>query len=65
MKIVDVSIIVPTLNEEKFIKQCLSSIVNQQTSLDMELIVVDGQSKDKTLDIAKNYADRVIVLKKE
>jgi len=56
------SFIVPTLNEEKYLQACLSSIVNQRTCVDYELIVVDGGSKDRTVAIAERYADKVICL---
>jgi len=61
----DVSIIVPAMNEEKLLPSCLRSIVSQQTSLDYELIVVDGQSHDRTTDIACKYADRLIAAKRK
>lgn len=55
-----VSIIVPTLNEEKNIASCLESLANLDYP-DYEIIVVDGGSKDKTVEIAKNYTNKVIV----
>jgi len=55
-----VSVIVPTLNEEKEIEKCLASIRKQDTSLTYELIVSDAYSEDKTVDIAKKYADKVV-----
>ncbi|MEM3422939.1 MAG: glycosyltransferase [Candidatus Bilamarchaeaceae archaeon] len=56
----DVSVIVPTLNEGKYLKKCLKSIRAQDTNLDYELIVVDSKSTDCTLDIAKKYADQFL-----
>ena len=56
-----ISIIVPTLNEEKYIENCLKSIRNQDYDGKYEIIVSDGGSKDKTVKIARKYADRVIV----
>ncbi len=50
-----VSVIIPTLNSEKLILNCLKSIKNQ-TYKNIEIIVVDGHSKDRTVDIAKRYA---------
>jgi len=55
-----VSIIVTTLNEEYYIEDCLKSLKNQAYA-NKEIIVVDSNSKDKTVDIAKKYADKVIV----
>ncbi len=53
------SIIIPTYNEEKYIKNCIKSIRNCEFS-DYEIIVVDGRSTDDTVKIAKKYADRVV-----
>ncbi len=62
LKIFMLSIIVPTLNEEKYIGSCLKSIKKQD--VDKEIIVVDSNSEDDTAKIAKKYADKVIVTKK-
>jgi len=48
-----VSIIVPVYNSEKHIQQCIDSIINQ-TYKNLEIIVVNDGSTDKTLDILKN-----------
>jgi len=48
------SVIIPTLNEEKFIGRLLTDLV-KQVSHDFEVIVVDGNSKDKTTSIVKDY----------
>lgn len=53
-----VSVIVTTKNEEKNINNCLRSI-KDQTFKNIELIVVDNYSKDKTAEIAKRYANAV------
>jgi len=57
---VQVSIIIPALNEEQFIGDSLRSLRNQ-TFKDFEVIVVDGGSTDRTVEIAKKYADKVIL----
>jgi len=62
---VDISVIVPTLNEERYLEQSLQSIREQKTKLNFELIVSDGGSTDKTLQIAKKYADYSITAKKK
>lgn len=49
-----ISIIIPVLNEEKTIKENLETL--QTLSGDKEIIVVDGGSHDKTVEIAKDYA---------
>lgn len=54
-----VSVIIPTLNEEKYLKSTFQSLANQ-TYQDFELIVKDGLSEDNTINIAQEYADLVI-----
>lgn len=50
----EVSIIIPTYNEERFIKTCLDSIYEQSFSMDkMEVLVIDGMSNDRTIQIVK------------
>ena len=55
-----VSVVVPTLNSEKMIRNCLES-VRRQTYPHVELIVVDGLSKDRTAEIAREYTPHVHV----
>jgi len=52
-----VSIIVPCRNEEKYIRRCLDSIINQDYPRnEIEVLIVDGMSEDKTREIVKEYA---------
>ncbi|MEM2974495.1 MAG: glycosyltransferase [Candidatus Micrarchaeia archaeon] len=56
------SIVIPTLNEEKYIGQCLESIKNlDYPKEDYEVIVVDGHSDDRTREIAKRYGVRLFI----
>jgi glycosyltransferase involved in cell wall biosynthesis len=57
----DISVIIPTLNEEKYLPRCLKSLVNQGTDGSLEILVVDGGSTDRTVQIAKKYADEVLM----
>lgn len=50
-----ISIIVPSFNEEKNIRHCLDSILNQ-TFKDFEVICVDDNSTDSTFEIIKEYS---------
>jgi len=50
------SVAIATFNEEKNIKDCLESAKWAD-----EIVVVDGQSSDKTVEIAKKYTDKVII----
>lgn len=51
----DLSIIIPTYNNELFIEKCIESVRNQETSYDIEIIVVNDGSKDNTGQILKKY----------
>jgi glycosyltransferase involved in cell wall biosynthesis len=57
----DISIVVPTLNEEKNIRAFLES-EGEQPSVDFEAVVIDGGSKDGTSKIAKEYNAKIVVL---
>ena len=61
-----VSIIIPIYNTEKYLVECLDSVVNQ-TLKDIEIICIDDGSTDNSLAILKEYAskdDRIIVINK-
>ena len=61
-----VSVVIPTYNEEANIARCLTSLNDQTMPRDMyELIVVDGNSKDRTREIAEPLADHVIIQKRK
>lgn len=49
-----VSVIVPIYNAEKYLEQCLDSIVNQ-TLKDIEIILIDDGSTDSSAEICKKY----------
>lgn len=49
-----ITIITSTYNSEKTVKDTFDSILNQ-TYKDIELLVIDGKSKDKTLEIVRHY----------
>lgn len=51
-----ISIIIPAKNEEKYIEKTLKSIKAQEFNKPFEIIVVDNESKDRTLFISKKYA---------
>lgn len=59
-----VSIIIPTYNSEKTLALCLESI-RRQTYKNIEVIVVDNYSKDRTVEIAKKYGARVVQIRSE
>ena len=53
---VKVSVIMPMYNVEKYILECLSSILNS-TFQDMEIIIVNDGSTDCSFEIIKDYID--------
>ncbi len=52
-----ISVITPIYNGEKFIESCLQNVINQNFA-EVEHIIVDGGSTDKTIDIIKDYANQ-------
>ncbi|HUN01322.1 MAG TPA: glycosyltransferase family 2 protein [Niabella sp.] len=51
-----ISVIIPVFNEERYIKDCLDSVFSTDYPADMfEVIVVDGNSQDKTMEIVSSY----------
>jgi len=57
-----ISVVVPTYNEEQNIERCLQSLADQTVPRETyEIIVVDGNSKDKTRELAGPLADQVFI----
>jgi len=52
----NITVVIPTYNEEKSIKNTLLAVKRQKCDLTYEIIVVDGQSTDNTVSIAKDFA---------
>lgn len=54
-----ISVIIPSYNVEKYITECIESIVNQTIGFEnIQLIIVDDFSTDKTFEIAKGYEEK-------
>ncbi len=64
MNIPRLSIIVPAYNEEKYIALTLKAIAAQEYK-NIEVIVVDNNSKDRTVEKAKEFKVRVVTEKKQ
>ena len=64
---INVSIVIPVYNVEKYLKQCLESVVNQ--TLDkIEVICINDGSTDNSLNILKEYEKRynnIIIIDQE
>ncbi len=59
-----ISIIIPCLNEEKYISTCLDSLFESDYDKSkMEVLVVDGMSSDKTREIVRYYAEKYSYIK--
>lgn len=54
-----ISIIIPAYNEEKVISKCLDAFVKQRTTKNFEVIVVNNNSIDKTVEIVENYKNKL------
>lgn len=54
-KIERISIITPSYNRQNTIAQTIESVISQEGNFELEYIIVDGKSTDKTIDIIKKY----------
>ncbi|MEK7109737.1 MAG: glycosyltransferase family 2 protein [Patescibacteria group bacterium] len=59
-----VSIVIPVYNEEKLIESCLNSLTKQSEKPD-EIIVVDNNCTDNTIELVKKYKDIKIIREAE
>ena len=53
-----VSVIVPTYNHERYIRQALDSVIGQQVNFSMEILIGDDASTDNTLKIITEYKSK-------
>lgn len=52
------SIVVPAYNVEKYLDQCLSSFVNTEVLRDIEILIINDGSTDRTAEIAEKYCEK-------
>lgn len=57
MRCPKISVIVPVYNAERYIRQCLDSILTQDFA-DFELMIVDDGSTDSSLELCKDYSEK-------
>jgi peptidoglycan/xylan/chitin deacetylase (PgdA/CDA1 family) len=55
-----ISVVIPTLNEERFIGKCVDSLKNQDYEGEYEIVVADNGSTDATVDIARSYGAKIV-----
>lgn len=63
-----ISVIIPTYNDEEYLRECIEHIIKQDIGFEnIQLIIIDDQSKDKSYEIsmeyAKKYPNNIIVKK--
>jgi len=64
MIVMKVSVVIPVYNEEKYIENCLNSLMKQEEKPD-EIIVVDNNCTDQTIFCVKKYRDIKIIKEKK
>ena len=63
-----ISVLMPTLNEEKGVGKTIDSIkkdIFKKKNWELEIVIIDGDSKDKTQEIAKKHGAKVILEKRK
>lgn len=58
---VEITVIIPTYNSEKYISRVLRAIYEKSTCIPHQVIVVDGSSKDSTVEKAREYPVEVLL----
>ena len=67
MTSIDVSVLIPIYNNERYLRKCLDSVKNQ-TINSIEVLLINDGSTDGSLEIMKEYSkmdDRFIVIDKQ
>lgn len=59
-----ISVIVPLYNRERYITQCLDSILSQDFPGELQVIVVDDGSTDRSLQLVRSYGEKVRLIEK-
>ena len=59
-----VSVVIPVYNSEKFLDECIESVLNQ-TYQDIEIIVINDGSNDNSEKILQKYSDKITIISQE
>ncbi len=62
---ISISVIIPVFNGEKLIDRCLNSIVHQNTSAKIEIIIIDDGSTDNSVEIINEFSENLILLQQK
>ena len=65
MKKIDISIIIRTLNEDRYLGQLLKSIRHQKCGLSKEIVLIDSGSTDETITIAEKNKCKILNISRE
>ena len=57
-KKIDVSVIIVTYNQEKYIRCAIDSVINQKVNFNYEILLAEDCSPDNTLDVFKEYKEK-------
>jgi len=60
-----VSVVIRTLNEAQYLSDLLEMIRRQETSFDVEVVLIDSGSTDQTVEIASSYGCRITYITKQ
>lgn len=60
-----ISIVIRTLNEERYLAQLLDGIYSQVIDFDFEIILIDSGSTDRTVSIAEKYGCHILTISRE
>jgi len=59
-----VSIVIPVYNSEKFLRDSLESVIHQTYS-NIEIIAINDDSTDNSLEILKQYEDKIMIINQQ
>lgn len=58
----DISVIIPCYNIEKYVGECINSVLNQKGNLKIQIVCVNDGSTDNTLEVLNSFKDRITII---